>query len=205
MEVLELKSLKDKKICLYLIRRICKDFFESEYENLRELIKGEEFRFALVDFNDKESKSYYQIPLLEFLNKYHIPYYNVDIPEHVKNYLYVDILNTELQVKELESEYESLIFNNQEDTFKAENLKSWIDLLNSELMYKKRHLESTVKPMWIFKKILDIINDVKNEKLSILHFTNEELYSELKKLFEEHQIKVIKYNLNKKNIHTIII
>lgn len=205
MEVLELKPVNGKKVNLYLIRRKENDFFESEYDDLKELIKTEEFRFAIVDFNDTDSKKYYQNPLLDFLNKIHVPYYNIDIPEYVKNYLYVDILNTELQVNELESEYEYLIFNNQEDTFKAESLKSWIDLLKSELEYKKRHLESIVKPRWILKKILDVLDDIKNEKLSILHFTNEELYSELKKLFKENKIKVIKYDVNKKNIHSLVI
>lgn len=205
MEVLELKPVKGKKVYLYLIKKEDRELFESDYENLEEMIKKKNFRFAIVDFNDNNSKEVYQAALLKFLDKFSVPYYNLDIPEHAKNYLYHEILSDEVRIRELEAEYEGLYVNEQEDTFKAQNLKSWIDLLKKEVEYKKRNLELSIKPKWIVKKVLDIVNEIKNEKLSIFQFAPEKLFTELKSLFEEYNIKVIKYDINKINMKSIAI
>ena len=205
MEVLELKPIKEKKVYLYLIKKEDRELFESEYENLEEIIKKRNFRFAIVDFNDNDSKELYQTALLKFLEKFTLPYYNIDIPENAKNYLYHEILREDVQVSELEEEYENLYLNEQQDTFKAQNLKSWIDLLKKEVEYKKKHLELIIRPKWIVKKVLDIVNEIKNDKLSILHFAPEKLFSELKSLFEEYNIKVIKYDMNKIDMKSIVI
>jgi len=66
-------------------------------------------------------------------------------------------------------------------------------------------LELIIKLKWIVKKVLDIVKEIKNDKLSILHFAPEKLFSELKSLFEEYNIKVIKYDMNKIDMKSIII
>jgi len=205
MEVLELKPVSGKKVYLYLIKKEDRELFESEYEDLKEIIKNRNFRFAIVDFNDNDSKELYQTALLKFLDNFNLPYYNIDIPEYAKNYLYHEVLRHEVQISELEAEYENLYLNQQQDTFKAQNLKSWIDHLKMEVEYKKKNLELSVKPKWIVKKVLDIVNEIKNDKLSILQFAPEKLFSELKSLFEKYNIKVIRYDINKIDIKSIVI
>ena len=206
MEILEIKPLKNKKIKLYLIRDDNKRVTPFDHNHLRDILEQESFRFAVIDLNDKDLKKSYSYPLMDFLDKNKIPYYSVDIPSSVKDYLYVEILENEAQINELEMEYENLITDSNEiDSFKAQNLKSWIDLLKNEVESKKRFLEATVKPRWILKQILDIAKNINNDKFSIMHFTHGELYSELKKLFEQYDIKVIKYDINKINIKTILV
>ena len=204
MEVLELKSVKKKKIYLYLIKKENRGLNESEYDNLEDLIKNKKFRFAIVDFNDTDSKEMYRNALIKFLDKFKLPYYNIDIPEKAKSYLYHEILRQEVQISELEAEYDKFYLNGEEESFKAQNLKTWIDLLKKEVAYKKEHLELVVKPKWIVKEILDIVKEIKNDHLSILHFAPEEVLNELKELFEEYNIKVINYDINKITLKSII-
>ena len=206
MEVLEIKHLKNKKIKLYLIRDESKKLNTFDYKKIRNILENESFRFAVVDLNEKKMKKSYFKPLLEFLEKRKIPYYSIDIPPHVKDYLYVEILEKEAQINELEKEYENLILDPKErDTFKVQNLKSWIDLLKIEVESKKTLIKLTVKPRWILKQIIDIANQINKDRFSIMHFTHEELFFELKKLFEEYNIKVIKFDINKINIRTILV
>ena len=206
MEILELKPLRNKKVKLYLIRSEDKDFTNEDYRNLREILENELFRFAVIDLNRKNLKEIYEEPLFRFLEKFKIPYYSVDIPENVKDYLYVEILEKEVQINDLEKEYSLLSVNpEQQNSFKAQNLKSWIELLKKEVENKKKYLKLTVKPQWIVKQVLDIANRINNNEFSIMHFTYGELYSELKKLFKEYNIKVIKIDIEKKNIKSILI
>jgi len=155
LEILEIKPLKNKKVKLYLIRSEDKDFTNEAYRNLREILENEMFRFAVIDLNIKKLKKVYEEPLFRFLEKFKIPYYSVDIPENVKDYLYVEILEKEVQLNELENEYSTLSSDpEKKNSFKAQNLKSWIELL---------------------------------------------------KLFKEYEIKVIKLDIEKKNIKNILI
>ena len=204
MEVLEFRPIKNKTVNIYLIRREDRDLLSLHHSNLEKIIEKEKFKFAIVDFNDSEVKKYYQTPLSEFIEKFHLPYYEVEIPESIKSYFYVELLDLEVQVEELEQEYEKLLLNNQKDTFKAQSLNSWIYLLKDKVEYTKNLLEYTIKPKWIVKKILDVVNNIKNDNLSIIHFAHEDLISELKKLFEEYNIKVIKYDIREEKLKSII-
>jgi hypothetical protein len=207
LEILEIRPLNNrKKVKLYLIRGENKGLNEVQYENLRELLEEEKFRFAIIDFNDKQMKKSYETPLQKFLEKFMVPYYTVDVPENAKDYLYVDVLEREVQLNELEIEYEDLCSDPEGvNTFKAQNLKAWIDMLKKELENKKEYIRKTITSQWIVKKVLDIANQINNDKFSIMHFTHEEIYTELKKVFEEHKVRVMKIDINKMNVKEIIV
>jgi len=199
MEILELKPLKKKKVYLYLIKHKDNDFSHLNLNHLSDFIEENKFRFAIIDFNNNSSKESYIEPLTKFLEDFNIPHYDIDIPEGVKNYLLVEILEKEVLLKELEEEFENI---NPEDleSYKAQSLKSWIDLLKRELENQKRNLEYNVKPSWIVKKALDIIRNIKYDRFSIMHFAPETLFNQLKALFEEYNIKVIKID-NKNGLY----
>ncbi|MBA7520368.1 hypothetical protein ES705_12464 [subsurface metagenome] len=204
IEVLEIKPVKNKYINIYLIRAGVLN--QDLLDNINNILKYEKFRFAIIDFNDIQSKKQYETPLHLFLKKFKIPYYSVDIPQHVRDHLCVEILEKELLINELENEYEDLISDpEQEKSFKAQNLHSWISLLKQEVKDKKDYLRLTLKPQWIVKKVLDIVKMIKNDRFSIMHFTHGEIFTELKELFEEYNIKVTKFDINKKNLKTILI
>lgn len=204
IEVLEIKPVKNKNINLYLIRDgvLNQDLFD----NLRNILKNEKFRFAIIDFNDFQSKKLYETPLHLFLDKFKIPYYSVDIPQYVRDHLCVEILEKELLINELENEYIDLISDpEQEESFKAQNLDSWINLLKQEVKDKMNYLKLALKPQWVVKKVLDIIKMIKTDRFSIMHFTHGEIFTELKELFEKYNIKVTKFDINKKNLKSILI
>jgi hypothetical protein len=206
MESLEIEPIKKKQITIYLVRNKKQSFDKSQMNKLQEILKTEKFRFAVIDFNDKELKETYEEPLAKFLEKFWIPYFSVDIPDYVRDLLNVEIFEKEAQINELEKEYEKLLFKDEEEnSFKIQSLHSWIELLQKEVESQKATLESTIRPEWIVKKVLDIAKMIRNDVFSIMHFTHEEIYSELKNLFESYNIKVKKIDISKRNVNKIII
>jgi hypothetical protein len=206
MESLEIEPIKKKQITIYLVRNKKQSFDKSQMNKLQEILKTEKFRFAVLDFNDKELKETYEEPLAKFLEKFWIPYFSVDIPDYVRDLLNVEIFEKEAQINELEKEYEKLLFKDEEEnSFKIQSLHSWIELLQKEVESQKATLESTIRPEWIVKKVLDIAKMIRNDVFSIMHFTHEEIYSELKNLFESYNIKVKKIDISKRNVNKIII
>jgi len=205
METLEIKPIKKKKITLYLIRNKNRGLDKNQLQNLHEILEKEKFRFAILDFNDKQLKESYEQPLAKFLDKFWIPYFSVDIPDYVRDLLNVEIFEKEALINELEAEYENLSFSEAEkNSFKLQSLNSWIELLKKEVESQKASLESTIKPRWIVKKVLDIAKMIRNDVFSIMHFTHEEIYSELKNLFESNNIKVKKIDISQHVIKKII-
>lgn len=206
MEVLEIKPVKNKKVKIFLLRNEIGRFNEEKYKNLRKILEKEKFRFAIIDFNNKEIKKTYERPLLEFLNNCMIPYFSVEIPEYVKNYLDLGIFDKEILLNELEEEYEELCLNDEEmNSFKILSLKNWIEILKQEIELMKKNLKMFIHPQWIVKKVLDIVKKIENNVFSIIHFTHKEIYNELTNLFEIYNIKVIKYDISNKNIKQILI
>ena len=206
MESLEIEPIKKKQITIYLVRNKKQIFNKKQMNRLQEFLKTEKFRFAVIDFNDKELKGTYEEPLSKFLEKFWIPYFSVDIPDYVRDLLNVEIFEKEALINELEKEYEKLLFEDEdENSFKIQSLHSWIELLQKEVKSQKATLESTIRPEWIVKKVLDIAKMIRNDVFSIMHFTHEEIYSELKNLFESYNIKVKKIDISQRNVNKIII
>lgn len=198
MEVLELKPIKDKKISLYLIEKDKKELSDAEHENLLVLLRKQKFNFATIDLSDDDLKKIYLTPLAQFFDNFGIPYYYVNIPDYAKIYLLNEISEKKEQIEELQGEYEKLCSDPAEkESLKAQNLNSWIHLLKSEVEDKENHLDLKLTPLWIIKKVLDIIKMINDDEISIIHFTRKELFSELKKLFESQNIKVINLETNK--------
>ncbi|NHJ23686.1 MAG: hypothetical protein EAX89_03875 [Candidatus Lokiarchaeota archaeon] len=204
METLEIKPIKNKKITLYLIRNKNQRLDNSQLKNLKSFLKKEKFRFAIIDLNEEEIKKSYESVLSRFLDKFWIPYYSIDIPDNVRDFLTVDIIEKEALINELEMEYATLCDEHKEDSYKAQSLKIWMELLKNEIDSQKKSIQLTIKPKWIVKKVLDIANMIRNDAFSIMHFTHEEIFSELKILFENYNIKVKKIDLNNININKII-
>ena len=198
MEVLELKPIKDKKISLYLIEKENKELSNAEHENLLALLRKQKFNFTTIDLSDDDLKKIYLTPLAQFFDNFGIPYYYVNIPDYAKMHLLNEISDKKEQIEELQEEYEKLCSESAEkESFKSQNLNSWIHLLKSEIEDKENHLNLKLRPLWIVKKILDIIKMINDDEINIIHFTRKELFSELKKLFEVQNIKVINFESNK--------
>lgn len=197
MEVLEIEKPENKKIIVYIINKENHKLSKIEARNLGDFLQNCEFNFTTIDLMGKNLKELNKSPLAKFLEDFLIQFWGVDIPEYAKGYLSEEISNKKEQINELESEYENLLSNPAEkDSFKAQNLDSWIVLLKDEINDKENYLKLKVKPQWIVKKIFDNARVNKKNSLIILHFSPEELVPEIEKLLQEFKISVIIHNLN---------
>ena len=202
MEVLEIKPLKNKKVTLYLIRNKDQRLNNSQLNNLKSFLEDEKFRFAIIDLNEEEIKKSYEDAISKFLDKFWIPYYSVEVPEHVRDVLNVEIIEKEALMNELEIEYATLCEDEtKKESYKAQSLKIWIGLLKDEIEAQRKTIELTIKPKWLVKKVLDIANMIRNDAFSIMYFTHEEIFAELKVLFQNYNIKVKKIDINNVNVH----
>ena len=200
MEVLELKPVKNKKVQLYLIKNEDNTINSEEYKFLEDLFHNRKISFVVATLKENELNKSIKTPLLRYLDKLSIPFFNVDIPEHVKYFFYSELSEQESLVAQLSKEYNILRSNPAEkESFKTQNLKSWIDLLKMELKEKKEFLTHTVKSNWIVKKVLDLIHNNKEKKISIIHFSPEKFLYELRELFESYNVIVKNYDFSIKN------
>lgn len=193
MEVLELKPIKNKKICIYLIEKSRFNFLLNDIENLNELIHKNDINFITIDVDGEDFKKFKNSSFSKVLNTLNIEYYLLDMPEYAYGYIYEEIVRKEEQVSELLHEYQNMV---DKESFKGLNLKSWIDVLKNEIIQDKNILELKIRPQWIVKKILNLIKKQKNENISLIHFAHEKIISETIKQLNELHIEVIFYDFN---------
>lgn len=185
MEVLELKPIKNKIIILYLVETENHKLSKAEAKSLEIILENNKINLVTVDFEGYDSYSFKQTQLYEFLKEFDVPFTGVDIPEYAKGYLDIEILERKEQIEELEVEYKNICSKSLEkNSFKAQNLKSWIDLLKQEVKEKEKYLKLKIKPQWIVKKILEMIRTYKENSLFVIHLSLKEQVSELEKLFK---------------------
>ncbi|MFX1394469.1 MAG: hypothetical protein ACFFAH_12965 [Promethearchaeota archaeon] len=196
MEVLELKSLKNKNISVYLIEKPIRAINMSKIQCLVKFLTEKDIKFITIDMENENLKDFKESNLGILLEKLDAPYYSLDIPEYAKGYLFNEILEKEEQVDELLTEY-SLMKNQK--SFKGQNLKCWIEMLEDEVRQKIEFYSLKLRPQWITKKILDIIKSVKSEEICFVHFAKKDIFLEMASLFKELDIEVIAFN-KKENV-----
>ncbi|MHA1359474.1 MAG: hypothetical protein ACTSQI_14790 [Candidatus Helarchaeota archaeon] len=188
MEVLELKPVKGKKTFIFLVKKENNELTINEREVLTDVLQSYPIKFSTIDLNGKDPVSFKGSDLAEWLSEFNLHCFEVDIPEYAKGYLYAELDEKKEQYMGLEHEYMLL---EDKDSFKAQNLKSWIDYLKDEYKKKKTYLNVKLKSEWIAKKILDIVSHYKDDTLYLIHFTPETLVMELKTILEELEVHVI--------------
>jgi len=196
MEVLEIKPVRNKDIIVYLVRRSNIKLKLSINMNLFEFLSRVNVNFATIDLENENLRSFNKSSLAKILEQYKIPYYTVDIPEYVMGYLMAEIIEKEDQVNELIEEFLSM---SNKESLKGLNLKSWIDFLKEEINEKKLFLQLKLRPEWIVKKILDIIRQKNNKKITFVHFAQDIIFNELRNLLKDLDIEVKVYEQKKQN------
>ena len=188
MEVLDLKPVKGKEVFVFLIGKEDKKLVVDERMMMKEVLNEYQFKFTTIDPTYDNLKTFKQTTLAEMLNDHNLPCYAVDIPEYAQGYLEAEITQKKEQIAGLEAEYDQ---TEDKMAFKTQNLKSWIDLLKDDVTEKENFMTLKLRPQWIVKKILDIVKlaSPKEETVKVLHFTSKKLISELKKQFEDLQVK----------------
>ena len=203
MEILGYKPIKNKKITVFLIKdeKNSSQIYNTN-DSLIEFLKYLGINFVTIDLENEQLKIFNQTSISKLLDKSEIPFFPLDIPEHAKDYLFEEIIEKDKQINEFLDE---LLNIKDKDSIKAHYLKCWIDVLKEEINEKIKFIDLKVKPMWIVKKILDLIKIDKHEKITCLHITSEKNLPELMKLLKEVNIEVIVYNGNENSISFNII
>jgi len=202
MEVLEIKPVKNKDIMVNLINL---SNMKSDSKTIRDLIeffKYADIDFATIDVENDNIKNFTQSSLSRLLNHEKIPYFTVDIPEYAMGYIVEEILEKEDQVNKLIEEYVSM---KDKDTFKGQNLKSWISVLKDEIEEKKNILQMKLRPQWIVKKILDIIKSKNKKEINVIHFAQDTIFIETMNLLKDLNVKIKNYEQEKEMLAFSII
>lgn len=196
MEVLDLKPVENKKITGYVFAK--EDSKALQAMNIKELtdfLSKHKIKFITVDFevNLKEFSKTEFAKLLENLN---IPYFQVDIPEFAMTYIYDDIVKREELIVELTNEYQTL---KDKESYKGQSLKNWIDMVNLEIQEKEIYLSLKLRPIWIVKKMLDIVKTFEEEdEVAFVHFVQqdicEDICSQVVEQLRNLEVKVVQYN-----------
>ncbi len=198
MEVLELKPIRNKTVVIYLIDKTRINSQLNDIDILKALVDKNNINFITIDINNGNFKTFKNSNLSRVLNALNVEYYLLDMPMYAYGYLYEEITKKEEQINDLLEEYRIM---DDKDSFRGLNLKSWIDVLKKEVFQEKNILEIKIRPQWIVKKTLDLIKKHKNEKVSLIHFTNENTLPEITKQLRNLHIEAIVINFN--NIYNI--
>ncbi|MFX1293926.1 MAG: hypothetical protein ACFFD2_03560 [Promethearchaeota archaeon] len=198
MEVLELNPIENKKIFVFLIKKEDNNLTYDEAHVLNDILEKYEFKFASIAIESAKLNTFRNSDLALFLNELLVPCFQVDIPEFAKGYLLNEIIEEEKELNELEYEYNNL---EDKDSFKAQNLKSWIKYLKDQIQEKHNSLNTKIKANWIVKNLLGFIRYYEDTLfyeniLYVIHFTPEKLIMILKQILEELGIHVIIGEIN---------
>ena len=176
MEVLDLKSVKNKKIIAYMSSKENGRYFQNkDTSRLNDFLKKKDVNFVTVDFQ-VDMKEFKKTPFAQTLDKLGIPYIQVDIPDYAMGYLYEEVVKKQELQNELFEEYENM---SDKESLKGQSLKNWIDMLSEEIQEKEIFLSLKLRPQWIVKKMLDFANNFENEVVSFVHFVQEDICEDI--------------------------
>jgi len=202
MEVLEIKPVRNKEIIAYLVKFSNIKSKSNANVNLIEFLSKRNVKFATINLENENLRSFNKSSLAKILEKYRIPYYTVDIPEYAMGYLMAEILEKEDQVNDLTEEFLSM---SDKKSIKGLNLKSWIEVLKDEIDDKKLILQLKLRPEWIVKKILDIIRPTKTNKITFVHFAQDNIFNKTMTLLKDLDIEVKVYDQKKEDFAQYLI
>ncbi|MFX1279163.1 MAG: hypothetical protein ACFFA3_07080 [Promethearchaeota archaeon] len=202
MEVLEIKPVRNKEIKAYLVNLSEIKSKLNNNLNINEFLTHQNIKFATIDLENENLRTFTKSSLAKVLEQYKIPFYPVDIPEYVMGYLIAEIVEKEEQVNELIKEFLSM---SNKQSIKGLNLKSWIDFLKAEIDEKKVFLQLKLRPKWIVKKILDIIRLRNDTEIAFVHFAQDNIFNETMKLLKDLNINIKECDQKKEIINLNLI
>ncbi|HUY01195.1 MAG TPA: hypothetical protein VMV49_16665 [Candidatus Deferrimicrobium sp.] len=195
MEVLDLKPIIGKKIFVFLIRKENGTLDHNEELILANVLQTYHIKFATINIESDEIKGFKHTDMAKFLNDFMVPCYTVGIPEYAKGYLDSEISEKKEQAIELEAEYKAM---KDKQSFKAQNLKSWIALLFDEIKEKEEFMRNELTSQWIAKKITDILRYYDDETIYTVHFAPAQSLLQLRQIFKELGMYVISGEIGEK-------
>jgi hypothetical protein len=188
MEVLDLEPLEDKKVFLFLLVKEKDGIPNTEAINLWDLFR--ENKFDLIT-SDLGTGNKFNTEITKYLGGFEMHVFNVGIPETAKGYLTEELDRKKRLMKELIEVYEM----EDKNSFKAQNIKAWIDSLKDDVEKEEYELDFKIRPQWIMKKLLDFARKTDEDVIKLLHFTSEGLFDEMKNLGKEMNMTVYAFEI----------
>ncbi len=171
-----------KQIQLYLVNI---DNYETQFSDLKELMdyfKYKTINFAIVDIEEEIFKKFKETPLAKLLNDANIPYHPTYMAQHTKKYFSKVILKKQKQIKNFRDEYNALEDNSCP---RGRSLQFWIDLYSKEIEENRDFLNLKIKPQYLAKTILRLIDDCDEENVTFLHLGMEKTFPEIRKILKD--------------------
>jgi len=179
MSTLSIESPENKTVYIVLAKKENNALLNEQRYNLCEEVNEHRFDFVTVDLEGESS--FNPKSLVKIIGKCPIESHGIDIPAYAAGYLHEEIDDLKTQVAGLQAEYEAL---DDKENMMAQNMASWISVLNDEVASKESTLANEVKPKWLVKRILDIAASFTEDEVYVLHFGVESLLPAMKTLFE---------------------
>jgi len=186
MECLELKPVKNKKVVVYLVKMPGKESDNIDIKEIGNFLKDNQISFVNID-SEQSLRDFKKTKLVQSIESTHIECVPVGIPEFAKGCLFEEILEKEEQVNTLRTEYQSM---ESKDSFKGQNLKSWIEFEEKEIKEKKEFLTLKLRPQWIVKQALDSVEARENDEVNFMVIIQEDVFTETATLFVDLEVKV---------------
>ena len=191
LEVLKLKPVKGKQMSVILINLDSGP--NASAIDLTTLLRKVHADISTIDIDKIYLDSPGKAIIFNFFNLFREKFVPLSLPQHVKDHLIAEILEMDEQVNELLDEFEKI---KDKISFKAHNLKCWVDMLIKEVKEKKKNIDNEVRLLWIAKKILEVGKIINKKKVTIAHFTQQSDFANIKMILETLNVTVNIYNEN---------
>ncbi len=192
MECLELKPVKNKKAVVYLIKMTNKELDNKVIKDINNFIKDNQINFINID-SERNLRDFKKTKLVQSIESTRVECVPVDIPEFAKGFLFEEILEKEEQTNALRAEYDAM---EDKDSFKGQNLKSWIEFEEKEIKEKKAFLTLKLRPQWIVKQALDSVEACESDDVNFMVFVRDDVFTETGTLFADLEVKVVACDQN---------
>jgi len=185
LEELKSTSQEGKQISLYLVNIENHESHFNELKDLMAYFKYKTVNFAIVDVEEEKLKIFNETSLANLLNEYKIPYHATYMSQHTKRYFSKVIIKKEKQIKTFSDEYNCL-----EDVNcpRGRSLKFWMDLYTKELDENRDFLNLKIKPQYLAKSILRLIDECEEcgeEKITFMFLGMEITFPEIRKILKD--------------------
>ncbi len=192
MECLELKPIKNKKAAVYLVKMAINQSDVKITGDLSNFLGDNQINFVMVD-SEKSLRDFKKSNVAKTLETCRVEGSPVDIPEFAKGFLFEEILEKEEQTNVLRVEYDDM---EEKDSFKGQNLKSWIEFEEKEIQEKKEFIALKLRPQWIVKQALDSVEARESDEVNFIVFVREDVFTETATLFADLEVKVVACDQN---------
>jgi len=159
---------------------------ETYIEEFVEKIKLIPVRIATIDLGSMNLKEFNQTSLAKVLNKYEISYFTLKLPNYEKEHFLSQLFEIQKKFNELMGNYNSI---NDRNTPSAQELSYLIDTYSNEIMELKHYINQKIRTDALTSRFLQVIKNLDSKELTVIHFGEENTFTEIVKQAKEQNIK----------------